>query len=340
MKKSGKAAIDFCSAPPRDIRCVLLFGEDAGVIEATALNLIRRWIANLDPMNVVRLSDDDLRKDPGVLEDHLSARSLMGGDSLVRVKTEKDTSARVLTETLKRIEAGSFFLEAFCIVEAGELPKTSKLRSAWEASSVAYGLELRPDDEGDVVQLVRESLNANAIELEADALAAFCSELAGNRRLALAEIEKLSLYAIGLNRPVNLTDIRTFSSGEITRGADDAADSAVIGDLKSADTAIERFLEGGGSPITALRVLHLRVMRASNARSTRAQNGSRLWPPVSDQDWPAYSAALKDWTPTRIMNALQCLHTTEAACKAAGAPAEALLRHALRTIADRRQLAP
>ncbi|MBU6319934.1 MAG: DNA polymerase III subunit delta [Alphaproteobacteria bacterium] len=338
MKKSGKAALDFCSAPPKNVRCVLLFGEDPGLIEAAALGLVGRWIAQLDPMNVVRLTDDELRKDPGVLEDHLSARSLMGGDSLVRVKTEKDTSARILTDTLKRIEVGSLFQEAFCIVEAGELPKTSRLRSAWEASPVACALELSPDDEDDVVRLVRESLSVDSIDVEGDALAAFCSELAGNRRLALSEIEKLRLYGMGLNRSVNVADIKVFSSGEIARGADDAADAAVLGDLKSADIAIDRFLESGGSPITALRVLHLRILRASNARSTRVQNGSRLWPPITDQDWPAYSAALRYWTPGRIIRALQCLHTTETACKAAGSPAEALLRHALHEIADRGQL--
>lgn len=258
----------------------------------------------------------------------------------MRMKTEKDTSARVLTDALKRIEAGSLFQEAFFIIEAGELTKTSKLRSAWESSPLAYAVELKSDDEQDVLQLVRESLAADAVEIDPEALAAFCSELAGNRWMTLSEIEKLRLYGVGLNRPVNLADIAIIASGEMTRGADNAADSAVIGDLRSADMAIERFLESGGSPITALRVLQLRVLRASNAGSTRAPNGSRLWPPITDQDWPAYSVALKDWTPARILNALECLHTTEKACKVAGAPAEALLINALHQITDRGQSKP
>lgn len=335
MKKTGQAAIDFCSSPPNALRCALLFGEDTGLVECLAQDLLARWIPQADPMNIIRLSDEDLRKNPDILEDQLCARSLMGGETLVRVKTDKDTSQKVLIEALKKIEGGRLFQEAFWIIEAGDLTRNSKLRTAFEDSGIAIALELSPDGEAEINDLVSRHLDSAGIELEPDAKAAFCSELAGNRRLALSELEKLSLYAINLDRSVTLTDIRSFASGEIVRGADDAADAAILGDIRACENAIDRFLDSGGSPITALRILHLRLMRVSNAQATRASNGFRLWPPVPTSEWPAFSKALKDWTPAMVLSAFQMLYRTEASCKSAGSPADALVRQAIRTVAAR-----
>ena len=38
----------------------------------------------VDPFNLIKLSDDDLKRDPQALADELVARSLLGGDRLVR----------------------------------------------------------------------------------------------------------------------------------------------------------------------------------------------------------------------------------------------------------------
>ena len=152
------------------------------------------------------------------------ARSLLGGERLVRVRVDKDASSKYLLEILADVEKGVLTPEAFWIIEAGELNKTNKLRTAFEASEAAVALQLYADDEAAVAELATKRLAAAGVAIDPPALAAFVADLPGDRRLALSELEKLELYAVGLGRPVSAQDIALLASAEQPRGADDAAD--------------------------------------------------------------------------------------------------------------------
>ena len=245
------------------------------------------------------MSDDDLKRDPQMLADELVARSLLGGDRLVRVRIERETSAKPLIEILGDIDKGVLNPEAAWIIEGGDLGKASKLRGAFEASDSAQALQLFADDEGAINDLVTRRLAAAGVAIEPPALAAFVAELPGDRRLALSELEKLELYAIGLGRAVTLEDVALLASAEQPRGADDAADAAILGDAPQATLSINRFLDSGGSPISALRTLHFRMMRVMDAVASNAGTGMRLRPPVFDKEWPAFSRAMRDWRTAR-----------------------------------------
>ena len=175
------------------------------------------------------------------------------------------------------IDKGVLTPEAFWIIEAGELNKTNKLRVGFEESKGAIALQLYADDEAAVSDLVTKRFAAAGVVIEPEALAAFVADLPGDRRLALSELEKVELYAIGLGRPVTLTDIGLLASAEQPRGADDAADAAILGDAPQATLSINRYLDAGGNPISALRTLHFRMLRIADAVASNAGTGVE-WP--------------------------------------------------------------
>ena len=95
MKLAGARALAFCDKPQGKTRVALVFGGDPGLVSTAADMLAERWVPGIDPFNLVKLSDDDLKRDPQTLADELVARSLMGGDRLVRVRIDRETSADV-----------------------------------------------------------------------------------------------------------------------------------------------------------------------------------------------------------------------------------------------------
>jgi DNA polymerase-3 subunit delta len=335
MKQAGARALAFCESPPARPRIALIFGGDPGLVSTSADVLAKAWAPGVDPINVVKLNDDDLRRDAQLLADELVARSLLGGDRLVRVRAEKDASYKLIVEILADVDKGVLTPEAFWIVESGELNKTNKLRVGFEEAANAIALQLYADDEASISDLVGKRLAAAGVRIEPEALAAFVADLPGDRRLALSEIEKLELYSVGLGRSLAIDDVLQLASAEQPRGADDAADAAIAGDASSAAVSVNRFLDAGGSPISALRTLHFRMLRVSDAVASGAGTGARLRPPIFDKEWPAFSRALRDWPAPTIHRAFTRLYEAEKACKQAGAPAEAILRQLIHRIAVR-----
>ncbi len=335
MKKSGAQALAFCDKPPGKPRIALIFGADAGLVSTAADSLAANWVPGIDPFNLIRLSDDDIRRDPHMLADELVARSLLGGDRLIRVRVEKEASTKPILEIIADIDKGLLNPEAAWIIEGGELGKTNRLRAGIEAAENAIALQLFADDEGAVEELVTKRLAAAGVAIEPAALAAFAAELPGDRRMAMSELEKLELYAVGLGRAVNADDVRRLASAEQPRGADDAADAAILGDTVQATLSINRFLDAGGSPISALRTLHFRMLRVSDAVSSNAGTGMRLRPPVFDRDWPPFQRAMRDWSAPAIHRAFKRLYNAEKTCKQAGAPSDAIVRNLIHQLATR-----
>jgi DNA polymerase-3 subunit delta len=335
VKQSGARALAFCEKPPGKPRIALIFGADAGLVSTAADSLAANWAPGIDPFNLIRLSDDDIRRDAQMLADELVARSLLGGDRLIRLRVDKEASTKPILEIIADIDKGLLVPEAHWIIEGGELGKTNRLRVGIEAAESAIALQLFADDEGAVEGLVTKRLAAAGVAIEPPALAAFIAELPGDRRMAMSEIEKLELYAIGLGRAVSLDDIRRLASAEQPRGADDAADAAILGDTTQATLSINRYLDAGGNPISALRTLHFRMMRVSDAVSSNAGTGMRLRPPVFDRDWPQFQRAMRDWSSPAVQRAFKRLYDAEKTCKQAGAPSDAIIRNLIHQIATR-----
>ena len=325
---SGDKALSFCQKPKSGVQIVLAFGSDEGIASDAAETLTRAWRkAEGGELDVVRFNEDEVRRDKAMLADALIARSLLGGAQLIRLSLTNEYLAGLFEELIKDVDAGKLKPENYLIVTAGDLTKKSKTRAAFEKSTTATMLQLRADNEEKTESYIKARLDADKIDIEPDALALFAAELPGDRRLTNSEIEKLALYALDLGRPVSTDDIRAVAATEQPRGADDAADAALAGRARAAITAVDRYLDAGGSAISALRTLHFRLLRVVSALAGEKY----LRPPVFDNERPAFNAMLKDWTPPRAARALTMLYKAELTCKQAGAPAEA----ALKTVIDR-----
>jgi DNA polymerase-3 subunit delta len=330
MLLKGKQAVTFSKRPKPDIWAVLAFGEDEGLAADAASNLLRGWTPKSEDLEVTTLDDDAIKKDASLLFDSLEAVSLLGGARAIRVRTSGDKIAKLLVEAINAGDADPQRFAAKLIIQAGSLQKRSKLRAAAESAKHTACLQLFADDAGDVQSLVETKLLEAGASIEPAALAAFVGDLPGHRGIANAEIEKLSLYAHGLGRAINLGDIRALSATDIDHALSAAVKATLSGHPEQAHTALDRLETAGTSPISILRSLQSETLRMLDAHSKitsgNANPGMKLRPPVWNSEWPAFRQRLNVWSAPRLRRVLERLYDAEHIAKVKGGSAGPTVR--------------
>src|SRR6516165_4076207 len=123
MKLAGSRIAAFLQRPDPDIRAVLIYGPDEGLVRERAAMIARTVCADLsDPFRISDLSAATLAADPARLADEAAQLSLIGGRRVVRVYGAGDTLAKLFGEFLKTVSG-----DALTVVEAGDLPSRSTL---------------------------------------------------------------------------------------------------------------------------------------------------------------------------------------------------------------------
>ena len=116
MKVPAARADAFAAAPPDDIRGLLIYGPDLGLVRERAETAAKAIAGSLsDPFNNVEFTPAALREEPSRLTDEACALSMMGGRRVVRLREATDAVAGAATDALAANG------EALIIVEAGDL---------------------------------------------------------------------------------------------------------------------------------------------------------------------------------------------------------------------------
>ena len=337
MKFTGAKAEAFCSKPDRKIWACLLFGSDGGLVFDQARSLCASHAANHSETETIRLSEDDIRRDPSLLFDALEAVSLLGFDRIIRIQTTGDKVAKYLLEAIALGEENPERFAAKLIITAGPLTKRSKLRAGIEMAKHAAALQFFDDEAADILALTKTRLQADQVDIEEDALALFSTDLPGHRGLANSEIEKLALFGIGLNRPISTADIRALTTAQGDQGLYQLISATLSGDTSSALTMLDKLSNIGTSPISILRAFQREAMRMLNAHGLAASGGEvgmKLRPPVFKQAWPAFRTQLALWSPKRIARLIERIYAAEEVARTAGGLAAPVLRKLIAELAN------
>src|SRR5258708_38878420 len=128
MKLASSRIAAFLQRPDPEIRAVLLYGPDEGLVRERAGIVARTICPDLnDPFRVADLGAAALAADPARLTDEAAQLSLTGGRRVVRVRGAGDSLARLFTGFLDTAPG-----DGFIVVEGGGLPPRSGLRRAFD----------------------------------------------------------------------------------------------------------------------------------------------------------------------------------------------------------------
>lgn len=337
--KLAPARIDgFLRRPDPDIRAVLVFGPDAGLVRERADVIGRTVVPDLhDPFRIADLSGAALAADPARLCDEAAQISLMGGRRLVRVRDASDAQGPVFGRFLADPPG-----DGTVVVEAGDLPARGALRRLFEEASRALAIGCYPDSPRDLAEVIRETLNAHRITASRDAVDFLAAHLGGDRLLTRAELEKLTLYA-GDGGRIELDDAMASIADSASLSLDDAVLAAAEGDAAALDRALARVFQEGGSPVTVIRAAlrHAQRLHALSARLAAGEavdgvvRGAR--PPIFFKHQDSFRRQLARWREPELRRQLNALAEAETRIKTTGIPDETVCRAALLAMARQPQ---
>jgi DNA polymerase III subunit delta len=328
----------FLRRPDPEIRAVLFYGPDAGLVRERA-DLLARAICPdpSDPFRVADLAAAVLAGDPARLGDEAAQIGLMGGRRVVRVREAGDALASVFTRFLDDPRG-----DGLVVVEAGELPARSALRRLFDEAPRGATIGCYPDGARELAAIVRDSFAAHRITASRDALQFLVERLGGDRLVTRAELEKLTLYA-GDGGRIGLEEARAVIADSAALSLDDAVLAAAEGETAALDRALARVFDEGESPVSVIRALlrhlqrlHLLCARvAAGASPDAAIRAAR--PPIFFKEEESWRRQLQRWSEARLRQALDRAAEAEFRMKLTGLPAETICRAALFAVAQEAQ---
>jgi DNA polymerase-3 subunit delta len=331
----------FLRRPDPDIRAVLLYGPDAGLVRERADALGKTIAPDLhDPFRVADLTGAVLAADPARLYDEAAQISLMGGRRLVRVRDTGDAQSTVFSRFLADPPG-----DGLVVVEAGDLPARGALRRLFDDAPRGVAIGCYPDNARDLAEVIRETLAAHRITASRDALDFLVAHLGGDRLLTRGELEKLALYA-GDGGRVELEDAQRSIADSAALSLDDAVLAAAEGDSAALARALSRVFEEGESPVSVIRAA-LRHMQRLHALSARLATGEPVdsvlrgaRPPIFFKQQDSFRRQLAQWREPQLRQQLDVLAEAETQLKTTGVPAETACGAALLAMARRARPQP
>jgi DNA polymerase III subunit delta len=335
MKLAPSRIAAFLHRPDPDMRAVLVYGADEGLVRERAGMLARTVCPDLkDPFRIAELTAATLAADPARLADEAAQLSLIGGRRVVRVRGANDALAKLF---------GDFFAsspgEAFVVVEAGELPARAALRRVFEGARHAAAIGCYPDTPRELAALIRDTLAAHSVAASRDATQFLVEHLGGDRLLTRSELEKLVLYA-GEGGRIELDDARRSVNDTAALELDDAVMAAAEGNAARLERVLGRVLQEGESPVTIIRALarHLQRLHALAARTAGGVGLEEVLrtarPPIFFKQEDNFRRQLALWTEARLRPQLDRLAQAELNMKTTGLPAQTICREAMLAVAQ------
>ena len=338
MKIPPARADRFCAAPDADVRLVLIYGSNEGLVRARAEACVRVVAEDADdPFRVTSLDPALLRDEPGRLADEAAALSLVGGRRAVRLRGATEAVVPAIRSCLALPAT-----ESLVIAEAGPLTPRSGLRKLCEQEASLAAIACYDESAEGAARLIEAFCSARKIKAAPETVDWLAERLGSDRRQIEGAVEKLAVYLgdAGPEGGLLTQEVAEACVGDATEAsADEVARLALSGDREGLDRAMSRALYGGVQPITILRAaarrlarLHLAVA-ALEGGASRADAMGSLKPPVFPRERAAFGQEMARWPSARAARALGLLTRAERNCKVSGGAPEAICWQALLRIA-------
>ncbi len=336
MKISAGKAEGFIKSPPQDMRCILLYGPDQGLVFERSKLLAAATLEDLnDPFNSVVLQAGDIKSDPALIADEAAAMSLTGGKRFIRVQDATDS----LTNAFKSY-LGDPIGDALIVLEGGELSPRSSLRKLFESDkSVAAAIACYGDEGRNLSDVIRDSLQKHGLNADRDAMGYLLNHLGSDRQVSRGELEKLAIY-MGDETTVTLDHAMACVGDSGAFSLDNVTMATANGDQAGLENALQRCFDEGNQPIMILRMLQRHFHRLHLAKGVMHKGLSmdeamrKLRPPVIFKQAPAFKKQLGSWDLKRIALAMDLLTQAENDCKVTGYPPETVCSRVLMRLAQ------
>src|SRR5579862_1678564 len=169
--------------PDPAVRVVLIYGDDEGLVSERA-NRFAEAVTGKDGEHL-RLDMAALSDDPGRLVDEANSIPMFGGRRAISLRVSGNRSIEGALEAI--LEAPP--KDAWVVVIAGELRKTSPLRKLTEADRGAWAVPCYADTARDLDRLIDDETKAYGVTISAEARALLKGLIGSDRMMSRAEVQ-------------------------------------------------------------------------------------------------------------------------------------------------------
>ena len=331
MKVSARDADGFSRSPPPEVRAILFYGPDSGLVSERAETAARAVATDIaDPFSVITLDAAALEADPVRLGDEAAALALGAQRRLVWLRGAKDAAAGAVRTAL------AIPWEALVIVEAGDLSPRSRLRTLFEGADDAAAVGCYLDDTRGLAALARQTFSEAGIETESGVVEWISGNLGSDRKVTRMELEKLTLYA-GDAKRITLEDAQAVIGDSALVTVDDVVYAAFGGDIEALVQALARARFEGVGPIPVIRGAFAHLTRLEEAAAAVA-NGRPADQAARDlrvffKRQAAFSAQIRRWPGAKLARGRAELVRTELDCKSTNLPTDEVCERGLMRLA-------
>src|SRR5664280_1108824 len=316
----------FIAKPDPAQPIVLVFGPDDGLVR-------ERVDDPNDPFAFVRIEGEELSANPSRLVEEAHTIPLFGGRRAVLVKA----GSRNISSALEPVLAAPSN-DCRVIIEAGDLKKNAPLRTMCEKAKIAAAVPCYSDRAGDLARLIDDEMRAAKLTLAPDARDALTALLGGDRLASRNEIRKLALYAKD-QKTIELADVMAVVADASALALDGVIDAAFAGETRDVETEFGKARAGGSSP-AAIVSAAIRQVANLHKMKLAVEGGDSIdfamkrgAPPVHFSREKMVGAALRAWTPPRLLRAMQQLAEASLDMRRNSASAEAIAQRTLLSLA-------
>jgi DNA polymerase-3 subunit delta len=334
MKIGSNRIGEFLRDPGPDVRAILVYGPDAGLVNERAEMAARSAVDDLkDPFLVSELTEGELLADRTRLADEAAALTLTGGRRVIRIRDATDAAATLFEAHLTHGVG-----DALSVLRAGDLGPRSKLRRLFEKSRNAAAVACYADDMRALERVIRSTFSARDISIAPEAVTYLVTRLGADRAVSRTELEKLAIY-VGDNSEIGLDDAIACVGDSSAFNLDTLAFAVGDGDQAAVDRAYSRCQDEGTAEVAVLRVVqrHFTRLQLVLAEADGSGDVGRamqvLRPPVFFKFKDRFQRQVRAWHTDNVGLALASLLDAEHAVKQTGAPAAAICGYALSRVA-------
>ncbi|MBY0339166.1 MAG: DNA polymerase III subunit delta [Acetobacteraceae bacterium] len=318
-------------ADPGECRLAVLVGDDAGLIRERAGELVRA-VTRGDDLCLVEPTAREAAKDTGLMAAEAATLPLTGGRRAVWVRDGGDS----LTEGARLAAQGRG--PGLVVIEAPGLARRNKLYALAADSAAAALIECWRETGAQLVASAGRMLRDLGAEAEPAALELLADRAGEDRLLLKREVEKLALHA-GAGQRVTAEDVIAVVAEAGGLDVEEAVMAALLGDVATADRALNLAMAEGANPVQVIRA-GLRHVQRLHALSLQVAEGTppgeavnAFRPPVFWKQKAAVERALRRWSTARLEAAGSALLRAERQAKSTGLPDATIARHTLLAIA-------
>ena len=298
--------------PNSSHRTILIYGQDVGLVNERANKLAQFYLKdNSDPFALLRIDSADIASDPLRLADEANTIPLFGGSRVIVIHLSGNKSIQAALEPV----LSSPPAEAFIIIKAGDLKKSSPVRKVIEKANSSVALPCYVDAREALNTIINEELGLANLAIDDDARNMLLDNLGADRMASRSEVQKLCLYAMGQDR-IREEDIEAIVGDASAYQIDMVIDSAALGDIDGLDRHLEQSFGAGQNPsvigTAALRHFQLleRCMHLMDSGTPPRTALDRVGPMIHFKRKAKVQNQLQIWSSKKAARACELLATS------------------------------